>query len=37
MIEKNEIPVKNACSDFQIGKSSYYSWKKKSSQKMILL
>ena len=29
MIEKNEIPVKNACSNFQIGKSSFYSWKKK--------
>lgn len=29
MIEKNEIPVRNACVSFQIGKSSFYGWKKK--------
>ena len=28
MIEKNEIPVRNACASFQIGKSSFYNWKK---------
>lgn len=33
MIEKNEIPVKNACTNFQIGKSSYYDWKRKNQPK----
>jgi len=27
MIEKNEIPVKDSCTAFQIGKSSFYYWK----------
>jgi len=27
MIQKNEIPIRNACKSFQIGKSSYYNWK----------
>lgn len=32
MINKNEIPVRNVCSAFQIGKSSYYEWKNKEKQ-----
>lgn len=35
MIDKNEIPVRNACSAFQIGKSNYYSWKNKEKQEDI--
>jgi transposase InsO family protein len=29
MIDKNEIPIRNACTSFQIGKSSFYNWKKR--------
>lgn len=32
MIDKNEIPVRDACTAFQIGKSSYYGWKDKDKQ-----
>jgi transposase InsO family protein len=32
MIDKNEIFVRNACTAFQISKSSYYNWKNKDKQ-----
>ena len=32
MIDKNEISVRNACTAFQISKSSYYNWKNKDKQ-----
>jgi len=32
MIDKNEIPVKDACTAFQISKGSYYHWKNSEKQ-----
>lgn len=32
MINKNEIPVRDACADFQISKSGYYYWKSSEKQ-----
>lgn len=32
MTDKNEIPIRDACTAFQIGKSSYYYWKNKDKQ-----
>lgn len=32
MINKNEIPIKDACSAFQVSKGSYYHWKNKDRQ-----
>jgi len=32
MIDKNEIPVKDACTAFQISKGSYYHWKNSEEQ-----
>jgi len=35
MIYKNEIPVRNACSAFQVSKSRFYEWKNKDKQEDI--
>lgn len=35
MIDKNEIPVKDACMAFQIGKSSFYYWKGREKQENL--
>jgi len=35
MIGKNEIPIRNACISFQLGKSSYYYWKNKDKQESL--
>ena len=32
MIAKDEIPVRNACANFQIGRSSFYKWTNKGRQ-----
>jgi putative transposase len=32
MIDKNEIPVRNACSAFQVSKSRFYEWKNNGKQ-----
>ena len=32
MIDKSEIPVRNACSAFQVSKSRFYEWKNKGKQ-----
>lgn len=35
MIDKNEIPVRDACTAFQISKGSYYYWKGKEKQENL--
>jgi transposase InsO family protein len=35
MIDKNEIPIRDACKSFQIGKSSFYKWKNNGTQEDI--